>query len=493
MYKNILIPIDNSDFSNFGIDIGIDMARRFDAKLTGLHVYAARLHDLRFRQMEGGLPERYREEKVLEEQREIHDSLITKGLKIITDSYLDVFEKKSSGAGIDFERKSLEGKNFQVLVDDIRGSGYDLVIMGLLGLGAVKESLIGSVCERVARRARTDLLIVKNTSSYLNNGKIMVAIDGSPFSYGGLKIAIDMAKAFGLKVEAISAFDPYFHYVAFNSIAGVLSEEAGKIFRFKEQEKLHEEIIDSGLAKIYQSHLEIAKKISKDNGIDIETKLLDGKVFEQILRYVQQERPVLLVLGRVGIHSDDGMDIGSNTENLLRLAPCHTLITSRQFMPPIERIAAETIAWTKEAEERMMKVPSIARGMAKMAILRFARERGHTVITSTVVDQAVENLLPASAREAMGIIVKEASRRQSESDEAQLSWTKEAIERLNRVPAGFMRENTRLRIEKYARIRGQNRITEEIASAAIGEAKEMMQNMGKMMEVSPGMAEGKEE
>ncbi len=494
MYKNILIPIDNSDFSNFGIDISIDMAKRSGAKATGVHVYAARLHDLRFRQMEGGLPDRYREEKVLEEQREIHDSLITKGLRIITDSFLDVFEKKSIEAGIDYERKSLEGKNFQVLVDDIRETGYDLVVLGILGLGAVKESLIGSVCERVVRRARTDLFIVKDTTSYLSKpGKIMVAIDGSPFSYGGLKIAIGMAKAFGLKVEAISAFDPYFHYVAFNSIAGVLSEEAGKVFRFSEQEKLHEEIIDSGLAKIYQTHLEIAKKISKDDGVDIETKLLDGKAFEQIHRYVQKERPTLLILGRVGIHSDDGMDIGSNTENLLRLVPCNTIITSRQFMPPLERIAEETIVWTKEAEERMNRVPSVARGMAKMAILRFARESGHTVVTSAVVDQSMENLLPASAREAMGILAKEAVKRQSQSEVSPLVWTDGAIERLNRVPAGFMRENTRLRIEKYARVRGENKVTEEMASIAIGESKEMMQNMGKMTEVFPGMSEGKEE
>ncbi|HLF86651.1 MAG TPA: PCP reductase family protein, partial [Nitrospiria bacterium] len=74
-----------------------------------------------------------------------------------------------------------------------------------------------------------------------------------------------------------------------------------------------------------------------------------------------------------------------------------------------------------------------------------------------------------------------------------MNWTDGAIERLNRVPAGFMRENTRLRIEKYARVRGEAKVTEEIASIAIGESKEMMQNMGKMTEVSPGMPDRKEE
>ena len=31
--------------------------------MTGIHAYAAKLHDNRFRQMEGGLPERYRKEQ----------------------------------------------------------------------------------------------------------------------------------------------------------------------------------------------------------------------------------------------------------------------------------------------------------------------------------------------------------------------------------------------------------------------------------------------
>ena len=43
------------------------------------------------------------------------------------------------------------------------------------------------------------------------------------------------------------------------------------------------------------------------------------KVFEKVLEYVERERSWLLVLGRIGVHSDTGMDIGSNTENLLRM------------------------------------------------------------------------------------------------------------------------------------------------------------------------------
>lgn len=401
MYKTIYIPVDNSDFSNMAVDLGVTLAKTFGSKIVGSHVYAAKMHDKRFKQMEAGLPEEYHDEKELERQRQIHDSLITRGLQIITDSYLDYVDKRCTETNLPVERRSLEGRNWKVLAEDINTNSYDLVIMGALGIGAVKDSMIGSNTERVVRRVRTsDMFIVKHTQP-MNGGKIVVAVDGSPYSFGGLMTGIALGKALNKPVEAISAFDPYFHYAAFHSISGVLNEEAGKVFRFKEQEKLHEEIIDSGLAKIYQSHLDISREIAQAEDTDIRTTLLDGKAFEKIIQYVRKENPWLLIVGRIGVHSDEDMDIGSNTENLLRSAPCHVLISNRKYVPPIDTQAEYTIAWTEEALTRMEKIPVFARGVAKTAIHRYAIEKGHTIISNTVVDAAVGHILPKGAMEAM--------------------------------------------------------------------------------------------
>ena len=401
MYKTIYIPVDNSDHSNMAVDLGVRLAKTFGSKIVGSHVYAAKMHDKRFKQMEAGLPEEYHDEKELDRQRQIHDSLITRGLQIITDSYLDYVDQKCSEANLPLERKSLEGRNWKVLAEDINTSGYDLVLMGALGVGAVKDSVIGSNTERVVRRVRnSDMLIIKHTQP-LNGGKIVVAVDGSPYSFGGLMTGLALGKALDKPVEAISAFDPYFHYAAFHSISGVLNEEAGKVFRFKEQEKLHEEIIDSGLAKIYQSHLDISRELAQAENTDIKTTLLDGKAFEKIIQYVRKENPWLLIVGRIGVHSDEDMDIGSNTENLLRSAACHVLVSNRKFVPPIDTQAEYTIAWTEEALGRMEKIPVFARGVAKTAIHRYAIEKGHTIISNTVVDAAVGHILPKGAMEAM--------------------------------------------------------------------------------------------
>ncbi|MEK7235578.1 MAG: universal stress protein [Nitrospirota bacterium] len=401
MYKTIYVPVDNSDHSNTAVDIGVHFAKAFGSKIVGSHVYAAKMHDKRFKQMEAGLPEEYHDEKELDRQRQIHDSLITRGLQIITDSYLDYVDKKCAENNLPIERRSLEGRNWKVLAEDINTNAYDLVIMGALGVGAVKDSVIGSNTERVLRRVRnSDMLIVKQTQP-MTSGRIVVAVDGSPYSFGGLMTGLALGKAFNMPVEAISAFDPYFHYAAFHSISGVLNEEAGKVFRFKEQEKLHEEIIDSGLAKIYQSHLDICREIAQAEQTDVKTTLLDGKAFEKIIQYVRKDIPALLIVGRIGVHSDEDMDIGSNTENLLRSAPCNILVSNRKYVPPIDTLAEYTIAWTEEALRRMERIPIFARGVAKTAIHRYAIEKGHTIISNTVVDTAIGHILPKGAMDAM--------------------------------------------------------------------------------------------
>jgi len=269
MFKKIYVPVDNSEYSNKAIEMALALATPWNATIVGSHVYAAKMHDYRFKQMEYTLPEEYQDETELARQRKIHDSLITMGLQLISDSYLDVLQARCQEAGLVYERKTFDGKHYKVLADDIAQSDYDLVIMGALGIGAVKDSLIGSVCERVTRRVQRDVLVIKHLEDPVACGEtILVGIDGSPQCFGGLKTAIELSKAFHKPIEVVSVYDPFLHYVAFNGIVDVLSEQAAKVFRFKEQEQLHEEVIDTGLAKIYQSHLEVAREIAQADGVD---------------------------------------------------------------------------------------------------------------------------------------------------------------------------------------------------------------------------------
>src|SRR2546427_2600486 len=473
--------------------------------------------------MEYTLPEEYKDENELERQRKIHDSLIAMGLQLISESYLDVMKAKAEAAGLAFTAKMMDGKHYKALIEDTLASDYDLVVMGALGMGAVKDSQLGSVTERFVRRVERDTLVVRNPDALPDGqGAIVVGLDGSPQSFHGLQIGLALSKALGRPVHAIAVYDPYLHYAMFNGIVGVLSEKASKIFRFKEQEQLHEEIIDTGLAKIYQSHLEIARKLAAEDGVDLGITLLDGKCFEKILTFARKEQPWLLILGRVGVHSDESeKDLGSNTENLLRLAPCNVLLTGGRFYPPLDVKAEEIISWTEEAEARMERVPPQVKGAARTALLRYAIEQGHTVITNKVIDEAMPIFMPTRMAEKMQIMAEDLAvaklRAENQTataicsvcgytvkgpnpvvtcpvckagaDKFQLI-SKEAIEaiatleggieaeestaRLNRVPAGFMRDMTREEVERVAASKGVTTIDLAVCEEGIGHARETM-------------------
>lgn len=335
MYRHLYVPTDNSEHARRAIDLAVELGRAFGARLTGSHVYAVQLHEHRFAQMEFALPDGYRDERALERQRKAHGALIGTGLRLISESYLDVMARQAEAAGLAFERKIFDGKHCKALAEDIRASRCDLVVMGARGMGAVKESPLGSVTERVIRKIAADALVVRPPDPPARQGAVVCALDGSPQAFYGLKVGLALGRALDRPVEAVAAYDPYLHAVIFREVVGVLSERAAKLFRFKEQERLHGEIIDTGLARIYRAHLELARTLAAGEGVDLRVTLLAGNAFEQILRYVRQARSWLLVLGRTGAHSDeDEPDLGSNAGNLLRLAPCNVLLTGGRFDPP---------------------------------------------------------------------------------------------------------------------------------------------------------------
>ena len=101
-----------------------------------------KLHDYRFRQMEYTLPEEYIDEVELERQRKIHDSLITMGLKLISDSYLDGMSRLCGESGFEFEPRMMDGNHHTEILKDLAGSQHDLVVIGALGIGQEESARV---------------------------------------------------------------------------------------------------------------------------------------------------------------------------------------------------------------------------------------------------------------------------------------------------------------------------------------------------------------
>src|SRR5260221_1252890 len=287
MYSEIFVPVDNSRHSDWAIDRAIEICNRSKGRITGNHVYAARLHDVRFRQLETGLPAQFQTPDEIKKQRKIHDKLIEKGLQLIADSFLDQLGKRCETAGVPLTRQLLEGINYEESVNEVtRGAGrlpvligfdpnraagydggekarsdvklgengrlvaededaaarlvgssgrqYDLLAVGAHGLGRQQFSQLGGVVARVLRGVEKDVLIVRDDRP-LDGGRFLVCVDGSSYSYKAMKAGLELGQTFGGSLHLCSRFAVEYHHVVFHNIKDELSYQASKGVKFEEQ------------------------------------------------------------------------------------------------------------------------------------------------------------------------------------------------------------------------------------------------------------------
>ncbi|NIR45639.1 MAG: universal stress protein [Gemmatimonadetes bacterium] len=491
MYREVFVPCDNSQECDYAIHRAIELARKCEAGVVGNHVYAAKLHDVRFRQLESGLPARFQPKEEIQRQRKIHDKLIEKGLQLISDSFLDRMEEQVKAAGVKMKRQLLEGIHFEEIAREVNCNGYDLCAMGAHGLGRQPHSQLGGVVSRVMRRLEKDLLITR-TDRPLRDGVYLVCVDGSSYSYRAARVALELAREFEARVEFCSAFDLDFHHIAFNNIKDVLSYQASRVFKFEEQEELHNNIIDKGLLKLCKANLMRAEKMAEGYPeVETGSQVLIGKPFESILEYIEELEPTLLVLARHGSHRIEGTDMGSQVENLVRLAPCDVLLTGTvdvrpEDVPWIEEDGVAGLEWDPLAAVRIQRVPPFAQGIARNAVEEWVEERGFDVVTNELLDQAIGSLLPTHMQLVMGIgQAEEIARAEVKAEEALadrpvpmcpmgsdreaarararggVTWSKEAWERLELVPL-IARPLARSTVERFAKSRDAEHVTVQV-------------------------------
>jgi len=562
VYREIFVPVDNSPHSDWAVDRAIELCRKTGGRITGNHVYAARLHDVRFRQLETGLPAQFQTPEEIKKQRKIHDKLIEKGLQLIADSFLDQLGKRCEAAGVPLTRQLLEGINYEEMVNEVnRGAGrlpgligfdpnraagydggervrsdvrvgengrlvaededaaarlvgssgrrYDLLTLGAHGLGRQPFSQLGGVVARVLRGVEKDVLIVRDDRPFAD-GRFLVCVDGSSYGYKAMRVALELAQAFGGSLFVCSAFDVEYHHVVFHNIKDVLSYQASKVFKFEEQEELHNNIIDKGLLKLCQANLKRAEVMAREfPDVPLKTQILIGKPFQVIMQWAEEIKPSLLVLARHGAHRIEGTELGSQAENLLRLAPCNVLLAGTvgirpEDIPWIEEDGVAGLPWAPEAEVRILRVPPFAQGIARRAVEEYVLEQTHgeaATVTNKWLDEAIRKLLPTHMQLIMGIGTAEeialaevkaqeqlkATRVQGHDSDPEpptpetevrcpvtgavsmrprvatdpIVWTEEAWARLQLVPL-IARPLARNTVERFARAHGIWRVTTSV-------------------------------
>lgn len=141
-----------------------------------------------------------------------------------------------------------------------------------------------------------------------------------------------------------------------------------------------------------------------------------------------------------------------------------------KFKNYMESAPTSGMPWTQDAMEKMEKVPPFVLGMAKQTIEARARQRGDKMVTPDIIDEVFTNVMPASAKEAMGMEVTEEDKQrdveyanqQDDEPDFGMPWDDDAKAKVMRIPIPFIREMAIQRIEQEVGKENAERVTMDL-------------------------------
>lgn len=139
-YKKILVATDGSEYSMEAVRHAVALAKATGAKITFLYVVGTLAESKRHAVAFDSLKKIFKEEG-----------------KSATEKAKEIAKKE----GVAAEAKILEGIPFEVIVETAKEENADLIVMGTHGHTGINKVVLGSVTERVVRRAPCPVTVVR--------------------------------------------------------------------------------------------------------------------------------------------------------------------------------------------------------------------------------------------------------------------------------------------------------------------------------------------
>jgi nucleotide-binding universal stress UspA family protein len=141
-FKKILVPHDFSPHAKNALEFAVDLAKKYDASLSLVHVHEPVLY---------ALPDSFI----------LYPSEQMTAMLGAFQQQLDAIQEKLRAAGLTrVENKVLQGIPVSELVRYAKEGNFDLIVMGTHGRTGLSHAVIGSVAERVVRKAACPVLTV---------------------------------------------------------------------------------------------------------------------------------------------------------------------------------------------------------------------------------------------------------------------------------------------------------------------------------------------
>ena len=146
MFKTIVVAVDGSDHARNAIDIGSDLAQKYDARLLILSVY---------RRVSGVQSTQTQAEGL---QGLSQPSSVLRG---IAQHAVDEAVARAQERGASAEGSIKPGQPARSIVEFAKEQGADAIILGSRGLGDIGGFLLGSVSHKVSGLAECTVITVK--------------------------------------------------------------------------------------------------------------------------------------------------------------------------------------------------------------------------------------------------------------------------------------------------------------------------------------------
>ncbi len=293
--RRILCPSDFSDFSRRGLEHATALAAWFGAEVTCLYVHPvmASLSAL----SSGGLGPVPVEPPP--------DSLYADELR--------EFVAPARAKGIKTETVVAEGNAAAQILNHARWLPADLIVMGTHGRGGFERWVLGSVTEKVLRKAECPVLTVSRrarktpASGRAPFGKIVCAVDFSTPSEKAVEFAVSLAREEQAKLILVHAVESLpetdlRHMPSFDLSA----------YRRDTEEFMR--------ARLY----EVLSNGDRE-AVRAEEVLAWGRAYPVILQVAAERDADLIVMGVHGRNPLDLMMFGSTTHHVVRAADCPVL------------------------------------------------------------------------------------------------------------------------------------------------------------------------
>lgn len=147
MFKKILVPIDGSNIAVSSLKSAAKMAESFGSEIMLFHVMQHPSPMEIFETYSGKKGEIY---------YQIMDRVEKYGERVLQNA-----AKECSAFKVNFKEKAVWGEPASEILQEALMGNYDLVVIGSRGLDDVEDWLLGSVSQRVVRRSRCPVMVVR--------------------------------------------------------------------------------------------------------------------------------------------------------------------------------------------------------------------------------------------------------------------------------------------------------------------------------------------